>query len=151
MVAAHVGGEGGEVEGLEGGSCGGEEGDDCGGAFAGEGGLEGGGVAAVDGEERERVLGDEEFEDGAVGVVASSVVKRRALTAGGGDGEEAPLVRIKLGLRNHQLRELKRSRAAADAHELRPHRVVLEEHLVHRGGGGEHAEEVVRVLLIEAD
>jgi len=48
-----------------------------------------------------RVLADQELENGGVAVAPSSVIKDNSSTVAG-DGQQAPLPRVELGLRDHQ-------------------------------------------------
>ena len=52
--------------------------------------------------QRQRVLADQELDNGGVAVVASSVMKGRAPVAVGDGQQHAPLPRVELGLHDHQ-------------------------------------------------
>ena len=66
--------------------------------------------------QRQRVLEDQELENGGVAVVASSAMKGRVPTVGG-DVRQAPLPRVELGLRDQQLIEFQWRRVATGAHD----------------------------------
>ena len=99
-------GEGGVVAGGDGGGGGGEEGGDVVAAVQEGGDPQGCGG----GDQRLRILGDQELEHGGVAVRVSRSMKVRPsiLT---GDGQQAPLPRVELGLRDHQLNEFQWRRA----------------------------------------
>ena len=128
-VAVDAGCEGGVVAGFEGVGGVGEEGDDRGG-----GGVEGGamqGSVAVDigCAQRQRVLADQELDNGGVAEVASSVMKGRVPTVIG-ESQQAPLPRVELGLRYHQLNEFQWRRVDAGPHVGRASVVALVEDLI---------------------
>ena len=125
-------GEGGVVPCGEGIGGVGEEGDDRGGAVV-EGGVLQGSVAAVIGcAQRQRVLADQELENGLVAVPASSAVKSREPSVAG-DGQLAPLPRVELGLRDHQLNEFQWRRVDSGDRDGSPSgELVLEEDLIGR-------------------
>jgi len=97
-------GEGGEVAGGESGGGVDEEGGDGGEAVDEGGDLQGSATAVTGCAQRQRVLPDEELENGGVAVVPSSPIKGRAPTDAG-VCQQAPLPRVELGLRDHQLIE----------------------------------------------
>ena len=93
-----------EVAGGEGGGGIVEEGADRGGVEVEDGELQGSVALTSGGAQCQRVLANQEFDNGGVPVDASSVMKGRPSTVGG-DGQQAPLPRVELGLRDHLLSE----------------------------------------------
>jgi len=77
------------------------------------------------------VLADQELENGGVAVVQSSEVKDRAPYVAG-DGQQAPLPRVELGLRDHQLNEFQWRQADTGVHDGSEAMLVLEEDLICR-------------------
>ena len=117
LVAVDAGGEGGVVACGEGVGGFGEEGDDRGGAVVNRGELQGSVTAATGCAQRQWVLADHELDNGGVAVGGSSEVKGRAPVVAAGDGQQAPLPRVDLSLRDHQLIEFQWRRAATGAHD----------------------------------
>ena len=70
------------------------------------GALQGSEVDATDCLQRQRMLADQELENGGVAVAACSEVKGR-LAPTIGDGQQAPLPRVELGHSDHKLNECK--------------------------------------------
>ena len=77
LVAVDAGGEGGVVARGEGVGGVGEEGGDRGGAIVEGGPLQGSAVEAIGCAQRQRVLADQELEDGGTAVGVSSLMKGR--------------------------------------------------------------------------
>ena len=97
-----------------------------------EGGVLQGSVAAVIGcAQRQRVLADQELENCLVAVPASSAVKSREPSVAG-DGQLAPLPRVELGLRDHQLIELQWRGAVTGVYDGSDAVLALEEELIGR-------------------
>ena len=86
-------------------------------------------AAAIGCAQRQRVLADKELENGGVAVALSSVMKGRPSIAVG-DGQQAPLPRVELGLRDHQLNEFQWRRAVTGDHNGSGSVVALVEDLV---------------------
>ena len=125
-----VGCEGGVVACGEGVGGVGEEGGDHGGTVAVDGELQGSlGVHAIGCAQRQRVLADQELENGGIAVVDCSVVKGSVHTAAG-DGQQARLPRVELGLHYHQLKEFQRRRAVIGPNDGSGASLALEEELV---------------------
>ena len=124
LVAVDAGGEGGVVARGEGVGGIGEEGGERGGAVV-DGGELPGSAADVSGcAQRQRVLADQELDNGEVAVVTSSVMKGRVPSAAS-DGQQAPLPRVELGIRDHHLNESQWRRAATGEHDGSHARMVL--------------------------
>ena len=114
-----MGGEGSVVACGDGVGGGGEEGGDRERVVEDGGELQGSFVVSSGYAQRQRVLADLELENGGVAVVASSVMKGIAPIVAG-DGQQAPLPRVELGLRYHQLHEFHWRRQATDVYDARP-------------------------------
>jgi len=119
--AVDAGGEGGVVAGVEGGDGVGEEGGDHGEADVAV--LQA--AAEIDFAQRQRVLADQELDNGRV-VVESSAMKGRVLLAVG-DGQQAPLPRVELGFRDHQLDEFQWRPGATGDHDGSDAMVLVED------------------------
>jgi len=102
--AVDAGSEGGVVACGEGIDGGGEEGDVRGGAVVAGGDLQGSFTELIGCAQRQRVLADQELDNGEVAVVPINAMKGR-VTPLIGDGQQASLPRVELGLRDHQLTE----------------------------------------------
>ena len=104
-----AGGKGGVVAGGEGVGGVGEEGDSGNVVEQGRD-HQGGATDAIGCAQRQRVLADQELENGGVAVPASSAMKDRA-SPEVGVSQQAPLPRVELGLRQHQLNKFQWRRA----------------------------------------
>ena len=126
LVAVDAGGEGGVVARGEGVGGVGEEGGDRGGAIVKGGPLQGSAAEAIGCAQRQRVLADQELENGGVAVALRRVMKGRVPNAVG-DGHQAPLPRVELGRSDHQLIEFQWRQVAAGVHDGSGAKVLVEE------------------------
>ena len=126
-----AGSEGGVVACGEGIDGGGEEGDVRGGAVVAGGDLQGSFTELIGCAQRQRVLADQELDNGEVAVVPINAMKGR-VTPLIGDGQQASLPRVELGLRDHQLIELQWRGAVTGVYDGSDAVLALEEELIGR-------------------
>ena len=94
--------------------------------------LHGSEALVIDCTQRLRVLADQELENCAVVVVHSRVMKGCEPSVIGGAGQQAPLPRVELDLRDHQMNEYQWRRAITGVYDSGPSGAALVEYLIDR-------------------